>query len=114
MTIFMFSLAGLPPFGGFLSKYYLFMGAVGAGLWWLAAVGAVNSALSLFYYSRVVKALWIEEPSEGTLAADGGVDERPVGLYVAVIVAGILTVLALPAFGVGYETAQSAAEALLA
>jgi NADH-quinone oxidoreductase subunit N len=112
MTIFMFSLAGLPPFGGFLSKYYLFMGAVGAGLWWLAAVGAINSALSLFYYSRVVKALWIEEP-QGGVAADGGVDERPTGLYIAVIVAGLLTVLALPAFGLGYETAQSAAETLL-
>jgi len=116
MTVFMFSLAGLPPFGGFLSKYVLFMGAVGAGVWWLAAVGAINSALSLFYYARVVKALWIETPNAspaGAAAADGGRLTRPRGLYVAVIVAGILTVAALPGFGVIVETAQAAAQVLL-
>jgi len=108
MTVFMFSLAGLPPFGGFFSKYFLFMGAIGAGFWWLAAVGAVNSALSLFYYSRVVKAMWLEDP-DGNLEA---VDSRPTALYAAVIVAGVVTVLLLPAFGPVIETAQAAAAAL--
>jgi NADH-quinone oxidoreductase subunit N len=100
MTVFMFSLAGLPPFGGFLSKYALFYGAIQGGFWWLAAVGAINSALSLFYYSRVVKAMWIEEPT-------GGFDlgSTPLGLYVAVMVA---------AFGPVVETAQNAATALFA
>ena len=92
MTVFMFSLAGLPPFGGFLSKYVLFYSAIEAGFWWLAAVGAVNSALSLFYYSRVVKALWIEEPdSEFEL---GG---TPTALYAAVIVAAVATLPRLSA-----------------
>jgi NADH-quinone oxidoreductase subunit N len=110
MTVFMFSLAGLPVGGGFLSKYYLFAGAVGAGVWWLALIGAVNSALSLFYYSRVVKAMWIEEPN-GSLEA---IDRRgyPSGLYAAVVVAGVVTVLLLPAIGFFSGTAFDAAAAL--
>jgi NADH-quinone oxidoreductase subunit N len=110
MTVFMFSLAGLPVGGGFLSKYYLFAGAVGAGVWWLAFVGAINSALSLFYYSRVVKAMWIEEPN-GNLEA---IDRRgyPSGLYAAVVVAGVVTVLLLPAIGFFSGTAFDAAAAL--
>ncbi|QGN07534.1 NADH-quinone oxidoreductase subunit N [Halorhabdus sp. CBA1104] len=108
MTIFLFSLAGLPVGAGFLSKYVLFGAAVGAGLWWLAAVGAIASALSLFYYARVVKALWIEEPSQ-----DFEIDSYPLGLYVAIIVAAVVTVLLLPAFGFASEEAIAAAGALL-
>ena len=107
MTVFMFSLAGLPPFGGFFSKYALFYAAVESGFWWLAAVGAVNSALSLFYYSRVVRALWIEEP-----AVDLSLGRRPVGLYVAVVGAALATLLLLPAFGPVVETAQTVAATL--
>ena len=107
MTVFMFSLAGLPPFGGFLSKYALFFSAIEAGFWWLAAVGAINSALSLFYYSRVVKAMWIESPAQ-----DFEITSRPVGLYAAVLFAGLGTLLLLPAFGPVIETAQSVAAAL--
>ena len=107
MTVFMFSLAGLPPFGGFLSKYVLFYSAIEAGFWWLAAVGAVNSALSLFYYSRVVKAMWIETP-----VADFEIESRPVGLYAAVLFAGVGTLLLLPGFGPVIETAQTVAATL--
>jgi NADH-quinone oxidoreductase subunit N len=111
MTVFMFSLAGLPIGGGFLSKYFLLLGTVSAGVWWLGAVLAINSALSLFYYSRVVKAMWIEEPN-GNLEA---VDRRgyPSGLYAAVVVAGVVTVLLLPAIGLFSGTAFDAAAALL-
>ncbi|WP_134672040.1 NADH-quinone oxidoreductase subunit N [Halorussus marinus] len=109
MTVFMFSLAGLPPFGGFASKYLLFAGAVGAGFWWLAAVGAINSALSLYYYSRVVKAMWIEEPS-----SEFAIESKPVGLYAAIAAAAVATVLLLPGFAPVWEYAQSAAAALVA
>ncbi|WP_435195339.1 NADH-quinone oxidoreductase subunit N [Natronomonas sp. EA1] len=107
MTVFMFSLAGLPIGGGFLSKYYLFAGAVGAGVWWLALVGAVNSALSLFYYSRVVKAMWIEEP-----ASSFEIEGYPTGLYAAVLIAAVATVALLPALGLFSDTAFDAAAAL--
>ncbi|UIO99323.1 NADH-quinone oxidoreductase subunit N [Halobaculum sp. CBA1158] len=108
MTVFMFSLAGLPPFGGFFSKYFLFAGAVEAGFWWLAAVGAVNSALSLFYYSRVVKALWLDDAT-----TEFELGSTPTALYAAVVFAGVATVLLLPGFAPVIETAQSAAVALL-
>jgi NADH-quinone oxidoreductase subunit N len=109
MTVFMFSLAGLPPFGGFLSKYALFYSAIEGGFWWLAAVGAINSALSLFYYSRVVKAMWIEDP-----VGEFDLGDKPVALYVAVLFAALGTLLLLPAFGPVVETAQASAAALFA
>ena len=108
MTVFMFSLAGLPVGGGFFSKYFLIVGAVGAGVWWLGAVLAVNSALSLFYYSRVVRAMWIEEPDE-TREIEG----YPSALYAAVVVAAIVTVLLLPGLAVFDGAAFDAASALL-
>ena len=107
MTVFMFSLAGLPVGGGFVSKYYLFAGAVGAGVPWLAAVGAINSALSLYYYSRVVKALWIEEP-----ASERSIERYPTALYVAVLAAAVATVLLLPGLAVFDGAAFDAAAAL--
>jgi NADH-quinone oxidoreductase subunit N len=109
MTVFLFSLAGLPPFGGFLSKYFLFAAAVGAGFWWLAAVGAINSALSLYYYSRVVKAMWIEDAS-----GDFDIESRPVGIYAALVAAAVVTVLLLPGFGPVWQFATDAAAALVA
>jgi NADH-quinone oxidoreductase subunit N len=109
MTVFMFSLAGLPPFGGFFSKYALFYSAIQNGFVFLALVGAVNSALSLFYYSRVVRAMWLEDPS-----TPFEFERKPVGLYAAVVLAAVGTLLLLPAFGPVVETAQSAAAALFA
>jgi len=108
MSVFMFSLAGLPPFGGFFSKYFLFMGAIDAGFWWLAAVGAVNSALSLFYYSRVVKALWLDDA-----VGEFELGSTPTALYAAVVFAAVATVLLLPGFGPVIETAQSVATTIV-
>jgi NADH-quinone oxidoreductase subunit N len=108
MTVFMFSLAGLPVGAGFITKYYLFAGAVGGGLWWLAVIATANSALSLFYYSRVVKAMWVEEPN-GNIE----INSYPLGLYSAVVGAAVVTVLLLPLFGPVSDEAVSAAQALL-
>ncbi|OYR39914.1 oxidoreductase [Halorubrum sp. Ib24] len=110
MAVFMFSLAGLPPFAGFFSKYFLFMGAIDNGFLWLAAIGAVNSVISLYYYSRVVKALFIDDPASPT--ALDTIDVRPTALYAAVVFAAVATVLLLPGFGPVIETAEAAASAL--
>ncbi len=111
MTVFLWSLAGMPVGGGFLSKYVLFTAAIGAGYWWLAAVGALVSALSLYYYSRLIRALWVEESVEGE-----GVDvsDQPLGLYVAIIAAAVVTVALLPGFFPVVDAAQAAASALFA
>jgi NADH-quinone oxidoreductase subunit N len=70
------------------------MATVNSGTWILGAALIVNSALSLFYYSRVVKAMWIEDP------VDGGfdIDNYPMGLYTAIVSAAVVTILLIPGF----------------
>lgn len=62
MTIFMFSLAGIPPLAGFFGKWYTFLAAVQAGLVPLAVIGIVASVVGAFYYLRVIKIMWFDEP----------------------------------------------------
>jgi NADH-quinone oxidoreductase subunit N len=109
MSIFLFSLAGLPLGGGFFSKFYLLMASINGGVALLAVALVVNSALSLYYYSRVVKAMWIEDPADG----DFEIESYPVGLYAAIAIAAVVTVLLVPGFGPVAETAQMAAEMLV-
>lgn len=60
MMIGLFSLAGIPPLSGFVGKFFLFSIASKAGYHWLVAVAAVNSTISLYYYLRVVRQMYIE------------------------------------------------------
>lgn len=64
MAIFMFSLAGFPPTAGFVGKFYIFSAALKANLTWLVIIGVLNSALSAFYYLRVVVIMYMKEPTE--------------------------------------------------
>jgi NADH-quinone oxidoreductase subunit N len=62
MGVFMFSLAGIPPLAGFWSKFILFSAGVDGGTWiWLIAFAVINSAISLYYYAKVVKAMYIDK-----------------------------------------------------
>jgi NADH-quinone oxidoreductase subunit N len=63
MALFMFSLTGIPPTGGFVAKYYIFWATVEADLAWLAVLGVVTSLVSAFFYLRVVVAMFFQEPS---------------------------------------------------
>ena len=63
LTAALFSLAGLPIFAGFITKFYLFTAAADAGLLWLAALAIVNSVISLYYYLRIVREMYITEPA---------------------------------------------------
>jgi len=62
MTIFLLSLAGIPPTGGFVAKFLIFAAAVKAKLYWLMIIGIINSAIALFYYLRVIVAMYANEP----------------------------------------------------
>ena len=64
MAIFMFSLTGVPPLAGFVGKVYLFKAVIEKDLYWLALIGLLNSVVSLYYYMRVVKAMYLDEPGE--------------------------------------------------
>jgi NADH-quinone oxidoreductase subunit N len=65
MAIFMFSLTGVPPFAGFVGKVYLFKAVIERDMYWLAIIGLLNSVVSLYYYMRVVKAMYLDNPGEG-------------------------------------------------
>lgn len=64
MTIFLFSLAGIPPAAGFVGKFYLFAGAIQKGYIWLAVIGVLNSAASAYYYLRIMVFMYMKEPTE--------------------------------------------------
>jgi len=74
MLIFMFSLAGIPPTAGFVAKFYIFMAAVDAHLTWLVVLAVVFTAVSAYFYLRVVMVMYMKEPDEAVqLAAPPGV-----------------------------------------
>jgi NADH-quinone oxidoreductase subunit N len=66
MLIFMLSLGGIPPTAGFMGKLWIFGAAIDAGYVWLAVIGVANSALSLYYYVRVVVFMWSPDPGGET------------------------------------------------
>jgi len=63
LAMMMFSLAGVPPLAGFFAKYYVFLAAVDAELYPLAVIGVLASAIGAFYYLRVVKIMYFDEPA---------------------------------------------------
>jgi NADH-quinone oxidoreductase subunit N len=61
MTIFLLSMAGIPPLGGFMAKFYVFSAAVKEKFYWLAILGVLNSAISVYYYLRVTVLMYFRE-----------------------------------------------------
>jgi NADH-quinone oxidoreductase subunit N len=61
MTIFLLSMAGIPPLGGFMAKFYVFSAAVKEKFYWLAILGVINSAISVYYYLRVTVVMYFRE-----------------------------------------------------
>ena len=93
MTLFMVALTGLPPTAGFVGKFYIFAAVIESGskFYWLAFVGAINSVISLYYYIRVVKHMYLlGERSDEFINPSSK------------LVLGILLVLAVPSFVFGW------------
>ncbi len=86
MLIFMFSLAGIPPLAGFWGKLYIFIAAVEAKLYIPAVLGVLASVVSSYYYLRVVKVMYFDEPAEALDRPIFGVN-RAVALVAAFLVA---------------------------
>jgi NADH-quinone oxidoreductase subunit N len=106
MSVFMFSMAGIPPLAGFFGKLYIFLAAVQGGLWLLAVVGVLSSVVSAYYYLRIVKVMYFDE-------ATGRLDEAPASLGVVMAVAGLFTLSFALWPAPLIAAAQSAAMALL-
>ena len=85
MAIIMFSLIGLPPLAGFFAKWHVFLAAIEAHLFVLAVIGVLASAVSAFYYLRIVKVMYFDEPVKQFAAV-------PAELNVVMAVSGFLLV----------------------
>lgn len=90
MALFMLSLAGLPPTGGFVAKFYIFSAAIEAGYVWLTVIAVLSSVVSVFFYLRLVVVMYMQEAEEE--AAAPAIEEG--GFSYA------LTALSLASFGV--------------
>ncbi len=87
MSVFLFSMVGIPPFAGFIGKYRVFAAAVDEGLISLVVVGVLASAASVYYYLRVLVHLYMKENENGTVLT------RPGTLYFsALLILGALTI----------------------
>ena len=83
----LFSMAGIPPLAGFCSKFYLFFAAMGSSLYGLALFGVLSSVVSCFYYIRLIKIMYFEQPSQ--LVTYGAIDHEKailLGITTTVIV----------------------------
>jgi NADH-quinone oxidoreductase subunit N len=95
MTVFMFSLAGIPPLGGWFAKLGIFRSLIApdtAGGYSLAIILAVNSVIALFYYARISKVMWMDPVAHG--------DETPVKVPTSLSAAAIICVIATLVFGI--------------
>jgi NADH-quinone oxidoreductase subunit N len=91
----LFSLAGLPLFAGFVTKFILFQAVTDAGYFWLAGIAVVTSVVSLFYYLQVMRQAFVSAPAEGEGA-----------LSVPVLMNGLAFTLMLGVFYVGLYPQQ--------
>ncbi|MCV0398091.1 MAG: NADH-quinone oxidoreductase subunit NuoN [Rhizobiaceae bacterium] len=71
LTILMFSLTGIPPLAGFWAKWYVFLAAIDAGLYALAVLGVLASVVGAYYYLRIIKIMWFDEPLGGFVPMAG-------------------------------------------
>lgn len=107
ITIFMLSLAGIPPLFGFFPKLLVFQAAVAAGQIPLVVIGAIASAIGAFYYLRVIKVMIFDPPSDVTFPIDGGLAERGLIALAAAYVSVVGYFLLLPLSGVTAAAAGS-------
>jgi NADH-quinone oxidoreductase subunit N len=106
MTIFMLSMAGVPPLSGFFGKLYVFLAAIQSGLWTLAVIGVVTSVIGAFYYMRIIKIMYFDAPVSVF-------DRRSPSLSFVVAASGIATLFFILVAGPVTAAAQAAASAIL-
>ena len=106
MTIFMLSMAGVPPLSGFFGKLYVFLAAIQSGLWTLAVIGVITSVIGAFYYLRIVKLMYFD-------ASEGAFDQPAPSLSFVVALTGAVTLLFILVASPVTTAAQAAAMALL-
>jgi len=92
LMIMMFSMAGIPPFAGFWGKLYVFMAAIDAKLYTLAILGVLTSVVAAYYYIRIVKLMYFDEPADAFDRMPG----RELGLIQAAAAAFVMFFFLFP------------------
>jgi len=105
MTIFMFSLAGIPPLSGFFGKWYVFSAVVQVHFVPLAVAGMLAAVIAAFYYLRIIKIMWFDEPKGSFLS-------MPRALQLILLLSGLFTVFYLLVGGWFLPWAAMAAKSL--
>jgi len=108
LTLCLISLVGIPPASGFMAKFFIFSSAVQNGLIWLVIIAAVNSVISAYYYLRVVKVMWFDEP---TVPVENASPSFPPVLALALSCLGVLLLGIIP--GLLMRLAEIASHLLL-
>ncbi|HEY4491761.1 MAG TPA: proton-conducting transporter membrane subunit, partial [Acidobacteriota bacterium] len=98
MTLFLVSLGGLPPTAGFFGKFYLFRAVLEAGHVWAVVLAVLNSAISFYYYLRVVLSMFTPEKEVTVSAAGIAALSLPLVVSLALTVWGTLTLGLFPNF----------------
>ncbi|HIM46960.1 MAG TPA: NADH-quinone oxidoreductase subunit NuoN [Alphaproteobacteria bacterium] len=80
LAIFMFSMAGIPPLAGFFGKLYVFLAAIEEGMYGLAVIGVLTSAVGAYYYIRIVKLMYFDKPVESF--------DKPIGVELSTVLVG--------------------------
>jgi NADH-quinone oxidoreductase subunit N len=83
MTVFLISLTGLPPTAGFIGKFYIFAAVLDKGLIWFAVIGVINSVVSLFFYAKIFRNMFLRTPE----ADANKFGATPANLVLAVVLA---------------------------
>ncbi|MGL4728788.1 MAG: NADH-quinone oxidoreductase subunit NuoN [Bosea sp. (in: a-proteobacteria)] len=104
LAMFMFSLAGIPPLAGFWAKWYVFLAAVNAKLYWLAVIGVLISVIGAYYYLRLIKIMYFDEPKPAFEKADAPL--RVVMALSAIFVI-FLSLIPAPLFNAAGAAAKS-------
>jgi NADH-quinone oxidoreductase subunit N len=107
MLVAFLSLAGMPPLGGFIGKFFVFAAAVNSQLVWLAIVGVLNSIIGLYYYMTVLKVVYLYRSEEEDKPI---VISRPYGVALVILTLGI--VLVGTVFAPWFSWASQAAAAI--
>jgi NADH-quinone oxidoreductase subunit N len=89
LSLFLFSLAGIPPTAGFMGKFYIFSAAIQAGYLWLAIIGVLNSVVSVYYYLKVTVAMYMKAPEEAAVEAAAPAVSPTLAAAVAISVYGV-------------------------
>jgi NADH-quinone oxidoreductase subunit N len=112
MLLFMLSLGGIPPTAGFMGKFWLFGAAIDAGYVWLALIGVLNSAVSLYYYIRIVVFMYVKDEAIGSEPV--AVPTLSLALAVAVVATILIGVYPTLLFRVAEASARTLGTAAVA